>query len=193
MTADRADQESPTGERARDYRPPSISTLKVSRRRIRPRPAQLIRQRASAYEDLHQYDRAEADYNAALAIEPLDPDFYAKRGFYFIRRGRYDEALADFRTGGELVPGDGGFPYGEGQTYGKLGQHDKAVERYTEAIRRNASVTNYYRERGSAYNYLGKFQEALAITTRRQARLFVPVPRARRLFQSRPRLRVAAS
>jgi len=122
----------------------------------------LIRQRAFAYEDLHQYDRAEADYNAALAIEPLDPDFYAKRGFYFIRRGRYDEALADFRKGGELVPGDGGFPYGEGQTYEKLGQHDKAVERYTEAIRRNATVTTYYRERGSAYNYLGKFQEALA-------------------------------
>ena len=33
----------------------------------------LIRQRAFAYEDLHQYDRAEVDYNAALAIEPLDP------------------------------------------------------------------------------------------------------------------------
>jgi tetratricopeptide (TPR) repeat protein len=121
-----------------------------------------IRQRAFAYEDLHQYDRAEADYSAMLAIEPLDPDVYAKRGFYFIRRGRHDEALADFRKGGELVPADGGFPYGEGQTYEKLGQHDKAVERYTEAIRRNATVTTYYRERGSAYNYLGKFREALA-------------------------------
>jgi tetratricopeptide (TPR) repeat protein len=122
----------------------------------------LIRQRAFAYEDLGQYDRAEADYNAALAIEPLDPDFYAKRGFYFIRRQRYDEALADFRQGGALVPIDGGFPYGEGQTYEKLGQNEKAVERYTEAIRRNATVTTYYRERGSAYNYLGRFQEALA-------------------------------
>lgn len=122
----------------------------------------LIRQRAFAYEDLHQYDRADADYNAMLAIEPLDPDVYAKRGFYLIRRERYDEALADFRKGGELVQSDGGFPYGEGQTYEKLGQHEKAVERYTEAIRRNATVTTYYRERGSAYNYLGKFQEALA-------------------------------
>lgn len=44
----------------------------------------------------------------------------------------------DFRKSGALLPTDGGFPYGEGQTYEKLGQHDKAVERYTEAIRRNA-------------------------------------------------------
>ncbi|WP_454623587.1 tetratricopeptide repeat protein [Bradyrhizobium cenepequi] len=122
----------------------------------------LLRQRAFAYEDLKQYDHAEADYNAALQIEPLDADFYAKRGFYFYRRGRYDDALSDFRKGGELVPTDGGFPFGEGQVYGKLGQHERAVELYTEAIRRNAQVASYYRERGSAYNYLGKFKEAKA-------------------------------
>jgi tetratricopeptide (TPR) repeat protein len=67
----------------------------------------LLRQRALSYKDLKQCDRAEADYNAALQIEPLDPDFYAKRGFYFSRRGRHDDALADFRKGGELVPTDG--------------------------------------------------------------------------------------
>ena len=60
-----------------------------------------------------------------------------------------------------FFPTDGGFPYGEGQAYEKLGQHDKAVERYTEAIRRNAKVTTYYRERGSAYNYLQKYKEAV--------------------------------
>lgn len=129
-----------------------------------PAPARrdLLRQRAFAYENLRQYERAEADYNAALQIEPVDPDFYAKRGFYFTRRGRTDEALADFRKGGSLVPTEGAFPFGEGGVYDKLGQHDKAVERYTEAIRRNPDVTNYYRERGSAYNHLAKFKEAQA-------------------------------
>jgi tetratricopeptide (TPR) repeat protein len=137
----------------------------------------LLRQRAFAYEDLHQYDRAEADYDAALAIEPVDPDFYAKRGFYFIRRERYDQALADFQKGGALDPKDGGYPYGEGQAYEKLGQHDKAVERYTEAIRRNAKVTTYYRERGSAYNYLGKYEEAVADYDKALAFDSFPVPR----------------
>jgi tetratricopeptide (TPR) repeat protein len=143
----------------------------------------LLRQRAFVYEDLKQYDRAEADYNAALQIEPFDPDFYAKRGFYFSRRGRYDDALADFRKGGELVPTDGGFPFGEGEVYGKLGQHEKAAERYTEAIRRNSGVTSYYRERGSAYNHLGKFKEAKADYDKALA-LGYPIPAPRETADS---------
>jgi tetratricopeptide (TPR) repeat protein len=143
----------------------------------------LLRQRAFAYEDLKQYDRAEADYNAALQIEPLDPDFYAKRGFYFSRRGRYDDALADFRRGNELVPTDGGFPFGEGEVYGKLGQHEKAAESYTEAIRRNSRIASYYRERGSAYNYLDKFKEAKADYDKALA-LGYPVPAPRETADS---------
>lgn len=122
----------------------------------------LLRQRASAYENLKQYERAENDYDAALKIVPLDASLYAKRGFYYSRLGRHDEALADFRKGGELVPDDGGFPFGEGDVYQKLRQYGKAVQRYTEAIRRDDKVTSYYRERGNAYNALGSFKEAKA-------------------------------
>ncbi|MGB3042318.1 MAG: tetratricopeptide repeat protein [Xanthobacteraceae bacterium] len=135
----------------------------------------LLRQRAFAYEDLKQYDRAEADYNAALKIEPLDASFYSKRGFYFLRRGRYDDALADFRKGGALVPTDGGFPFGEGEVYQKLQQYEKAVERYTEAIRRNGKVTTYYRERGNAYNALDSFKEAKADYDKALALGYYPV------------------
>jgi hypothetical protein len=88
--------------------------------------------------------------------------FYAKRGFYFTRRERYDDWLADFRKGAELDPADSGCAFGEGGVYEKLGQHDKAIERYSEAIRKNPKIANYYRERGSAYNYLGKFKLAYA-------------------------------
>jgi tetratricopeptide (TPR) repeat protein len=88
-------------ERARDYQ--TAADLYTRALEDGPRPAairrNLLRQRAFAYEDLRRYDRAEADYNSALQIEPIDPDFYAKRGFYFTRRGRYDDALADFRRG----------------------------------------------------------------------------------------------
>ncbi|WP_192736019.1 tetratricopeptide repeat protein [Bradyrhizobium sp. OAE829] len=139
----------------------------------------LLRQRAFAYEDLKQYESAEADYNAALQTEPLDPDFYAKRGFYFYRLGRYDEALTDFRKGGQLVPTDGGFPFGEGEVHGRLGQHEKAAECYTEAIRRNAGVTSYYRERGSAYNSLGKFKEAKIDYDKTLALGYYPIPAPR--------------
>jgi tetratricopeptide (TPR) repeat protein len=150
--------------RARDYQAAVDLYGKALEDGTRPAAVRrdLLRQRAYAYEDLHQYDRAEADYNTALQIDPVKPDFYAKRGFYFIRRGRYDDALADFRRGSELDPEDGGYPYGEGQVYEKLEQHEKAVERFTEAIRRKPMVATYYGERGSAYNYLGRHVEALA-------------------------------
>jgi tetratricopeptide (TPR) repeat protein len=162
-------------ERARDYQAAVDLYTQALEEGSRPTAIRrnLLRQRAFAYEDLHQYDRAEADYNAALQVDPVEPDFYAKRGFYFIRRGRYDDALADFRKGSELDPKDGGYPYGEGQVYEKLGQHEKAVERFTEAIRRNAKVTTYYRQRGSAYNYLGKYGEALADYDKALARGFI--------------------
>ncbi|WP_338633149.1 tetratricopeptide repeat protein [Afipia carboxidovorans] len=135
----------------------------------------LLRQRASAYENLKQYERAENDYDAALKIVPLDASLYAKRGFYYSRLGRHDEALADFRKGGELVPDDGGFPFGEGDVYQKLRQYGKAVQRYTEAIRRDDKVTSYYRERGNAYNALGSFKEAKADYDKALALGYYPV------------------
>jgi tetratricopeptide (TPR) repeat protein len=40
--------------------------------------------------------------------------------------------------------------------------YQRAVELYTEAIRLNDKVTTTYRERGSAYNYLERYKEAVA-------------------------------
>jgi tetratricopeptide (TPR) repeat protein len=168
-------------ERARDYRRAAdLYTQGLEDVSYSPDVRRnLLRQRAFAYEDMKLYERAEADYHAALQIEPLDPDFYAKRGFFLSRRGRYDEALTDFRKGGELVPTDGGFPFGEGEVYGTIGQHEKAVERYTEAIRRDAGVTSYYRERGSAYNSIGKFKEAKVDYDKALALGYYPFPAPR--------------
>lgn len=104
----------------------------------------LLRQRAFAYEDLEQYERAENDYDAALKIEPLDPSFYSKRGFYFFRRGRYDDALVDFRKGSALVPTDGGFPFGEGEVQQKLRQYGRpssATLKQSERMARSRATT----------------------------------------------------
>src|SRR5262245_60858148 len=41
----------------------------------------LLGRRARAYEWGKQYPEAEADWTAALAIQPVDPSFYYRRGF----------------------------------------------------------------------------------------------------------------
>ena len=157
-------QEARDAERARDYqRAVDLYTQALA---DGERPAkvrqELLRRRASTYEDLRQYERTEADLTAALQIEPVDPDLYATRGFFLTRRNRTDEALVDFRKGGELDTAGGSYAFGEGRIHEKQGRHELAIERFSEAIRRNPKIANYYRERGSVYNYLGKHREAYA-------------------------------
>ena len=64
----------------------------------------LLRLRAFAHEWAKKFTEAEADWKAALAIEPVEPALYYKRGFFFERRARYDEALADFAKAKSLDP-----------------------------------------------------------------------------------------
>ena len=50
------------------------------------------------------YDLAMADYNKAIALNPLVYTFYNKRGLLFRKLGRYDEALADYTSAIRLDP-----------------------------------------------------------------------------------------
>jgi tetratricopeptide (TPR) repeat protein len=123
---------------------------------------QLLRARAFAYEGAEQHEQAEADYNAMLKIEPLDPDYYAKRGFYFMRCKRYDDALADFAQGARLDPKDGGYAYGAGLVHDERGEYARAIESFNQAIHINPKITTYYTARGSAHNHTAKYTEAYA-------------------------------
>jgi tetratricopeptide (TPR) repeat protein len=122
----------------------------------------LLRRRAFAYEDLRQYERAEADFTAALKVEPVDPELYARRGYFFMRRNRYDDALADFRKGARLDPRNGTYPYGEARVHETRGDYTRAIERYSDAIRIDPNSATYYAERGSAHNYAKMHEQAYA-------------------------------
>jgi tetratricopeptide (TPR) repeat protein len=122
----------------------------------------LLVARAITYEENQQYDRAEADYNATLKIEPLDPDYYAKRGVFLTRRTRYDDALADFAEGARLDPENGVFRFGEGEVYYERGEYKRAIEHFTEAIRLGPAVTMFYAFRAGAYGRLRMYREARA-------------------------------
>ncbi len=51
--------------------------------------------RGSAYYHLHQYDRASADFSAALALRPQNPEALFARQFAYSRAGKFDAAEAD--------------------------------------------------------------------------------------------------
>ena len=52
--------------------------------------------RGIAWSEKKQYDKAIADYNKALAVDPNNADFYLNRGNAHEKNGEYDKAIADY-------------------------------------------------------------------------------------------------
>jgi lipoprotein NlpI len=66
-----------------------------------PRPLLL---RAHAYNELHDFAKVVADYNAALKLNPQAPLAYQRRGEAQFRLGHFKESIADFDKFIELMP-----------------------------------------------------------------------------------------
>jgi tetratricopeptide (TPR) repeat protein len=60
--------------------------------------------RAAAYERKQQYDRAIADYDTALRLDPAQADTFNHRGEVWRKRGDRPHALADFGVAIRLNP-----------------------------------------------------------------------------------------
>jgi hypothetical protein len=54
----------------------------------------MLKRRAWVNERINQIDRAAEDWSSAVNMEPVDPDLYGSRGFFYLRQHRYDDALA---------------------------------------------------------------------------------------------------
>jgi tetratricopeptide (TPR) repeat protein len=105
------------------------STATPAKRRI------ALKARAWVYEQAREYDRAEADYSAALALVPADTTDYVDRGYFRLRQRRYADAIADFTAGGRLDPGNPRFRYAVGRVYAAMRNYPAAIEQYDLAIR----------------------------------------------------------
>jgi tetratricopeptide (TPR) repeat protein len=62
--------------------------------------------RGSSYFDKRQYERAIADLNEGIRLDPNKPLFYFVRGVCHRMEGRLNEAMADFEAGLRLNPPD---------------------------------------------------------------------------------------
>ena len=116
--------------------------------------------RGEVYYRKGEYDRAIADYDQALR---LDPDFafaYNGRGSVYIRKGAYDRAIADIDQALRLDP-DFALAYNNrGSAYFHKGEYDRAIEYLydLEEIRKAWP----YNGRGSVYYRKGAYDRAIA-------------------------------
>ena len=107
------------------------------------------------------YDKAIADCNDAIRLNPKDAKAYRNRGDAYEDKGDFDKAIADLTEAIRLDPEDAKAYSYRGFAYSKKDEHDKAIADFTEAIRLDPKLAPAYRNRGSAYDDKGEYDTAI--------------------------------
>jgi len=118
--------------------------------------------RANAYADKGQNERAIVDYDMVLRINPLHDKAYNNRATMYLRLGDYEKAITGFRTSVTLNQKNAEAFSNRGNAYARQGQFEKAIVDYDRAIALRPDFAEAYNNRGAAYTERKDFARALA-------------------------------
>ena len=137
--------------------------------------------RALAWDEKRDYDRAIADYNDAIRLDPKYAGAYYNRGLAWRGKGDFDRAIADFTTAIKLGPTPGttamrggtvnkltrdqtlaDYYYNRGRAWRAKKDYDRAIADYNEAIRLDPKAPVYYYNRAAAWFAKGDLDRAIA-------------------------------
>jgi tetratricopeptide (TPR) repeat protein len=79
-------------------------------------------------------DRAIADLNKAISINPKDADFFRERSSIYIKRQNYERGIADLTTAIGLAKNPKSEYFLRATAYEDLGDRDKAIADYRESL-----------------------------------------------------------
>src|SRR5262249_32407747 len=108
-----------------------------------------------------EYQKAIADDNEALRLDPTRDSTYSNRAAAWAKLGKMDKSLADQNEAIRLDPKDAMYYDNRGLTYAEMKEYDKAIADYDSAIRMEARA-NYYTNRGDSHQFKGELGAALA-------------------------------
>jgi tetratricopeptide (TPR) repeat protein len=112
--------------------------------------------------DLQQYERALADYDRAIALDPNDATAYSNRGNTHHALQQYAQALADFDRALVLDFNYATAYYNRGNTHHALQQYAQALANYDQAIALDPDDVKAYYNRGVTHKALQQYERALA-------------------------------
>jgi tetratricopeptide (TPR) repeat protein len=124
--------------------------------------ARLYARRGGAHQAQGDLNRAMADYNESMRIDPTYPAAYNNRGNTWFHRGDFDRAIADYNQAIQLDPKYGYAYVNRGSAWGNRGDLDQAIADYDQAIRLDPKDTKAYYNRGIAWEKKRSLQAALA-------------------------------
>ncbi|GAB4207714.1 MAG: hypothetical protein Fur006_65860 [Coleofasciculaceae cyanobacterium] len=109
-----------------------------------------------------QREKALADYNRALQLNPDLDSAYNNRANYYASRGQLAEALTDYEMAIDLNPGNTRTWINQAITFRELGLYDLALENLDMALMLGGLEEHIYAERGRTYHLRGDWNCALA-------------------------------
>jgi tetratricopeptide (TPR) repeat protein len=118
--------------------------------------------RGIAYLAKGDNDRAIADYDQAIRLDPKLRSAYYNRGTAYQAKGDNDRAIADYDQAIRLDPKRANAYNARGNSYLAKGGHDHAIADFDTAIRLDPKDALTYGNRGEAYQAKGENDRAIA-------------------------------
>ena len=84
--------------------------------------------KGNSYQDKGQWDKAIAEYNEAIKLDPKFAEAYMTRGNVYLQKGQFDQAFSDFSKAIEINPKLAGAYMTRAMAYWYNGEYDKAWE-----------------------------------------------------------------
>jgi len=117
--------------------------------------------RGAEYRSKGDYERAIADANEALRLDPTHANAYVIRGNVYTEKGDYDRAIANQNEAIRLDPQLVAAYYNRGMAYRAKGDYARAIADYSEAIRLAPAFAGAYSNRCFARVIIGQLESAL--------------------------------
>ena len=118
--------------------------------------------RGVEYKSKRGLDRAIADFDQAIQLDPKNTDVYTVRGMAWEAKGDFDRAMADFDQAIRLDPKNTDAYTVRGMAWDAKGDLDRAIADYDQTIRIDPKNTRAYTVRGVAWAAKGDLDRAIA-------------------------------
>jgi protein O-mannosyl-transferase len=114
-----------------------------------------------AYGGAKQYDKAIADLNKALEMDPKSYDALNNLGLYYGDAGDVQNAIKSLNKSIEINPKFDKAYYNLGNIYAKQGDYNKAIEFYKKAIAIDPVYEDAYNNSGNSYAAMKDYANAI--------------------------------